>query len=93
MTATSTARINMRLAPSALETIREAAEAQQQDVTAFVLGAALDRARDVVTAERITRLTAAETRDFEAALEREPRVIPELAEMIRRAQALRPENP
>jgi uncharacterized protein (DUF1778 family) len=91
MTATSTARINMRLAPSALETIREAAEAQQQDVTSFVLGAALDRARDVVTAERITRLTAAETREFEAALAREPRVIPELAEMIRRAQELRPD--
>lgn len=92
MTATSTARINMRLAPSALETIREAAEAQQQDVTSFVLGAALDRARDVVTADRITRLTDAETRDFQAALAREPRVIPELAEMIRRAQALQSEH-
>jgi len=44
-----TARLNMRLTPVALHLIREAAAAQQEDVTSFVLGAALDRARTVLT--------------------------------------------
>lgn len=47
-----TARLNMRLTPQALQLIREAAAAQSQDVTSFVLGAALDRARAVLTRQR-----------------------------------------
>src|SRR5665647_2816060 len=38
------ARLNMRISPDALESIREAASAQQQDVTSFVLGAAMEQA-------------------------------------------------
>jgi len=49
------ARLSMRIAPDALETIREAAIAQQQDITGFVLGAAMDRARAVVLEERALR--------------------------------------
>lgn len=44
-----TARLNMRLTPQALVLIREAAAAQNQDITSFVLGAALDKARTVLT--------------------------------------------
>jgi uncharacterized protein (DUF1778 family) len=44
-----TARLNMRLTPQALVLIREAAAAQNQDITSFVLGAALDKARRVLT--------------------------------------------
>lgn len=44
-----TARLNMRLTPQALFLIREAAAAQNQDITSFVLGAALDKARTVLT--------------------------------------------
>ena len=49
------ARLSMRIAPDALGTIREAAIAQQQDITGFVLGAAMDRARAVVLEERALR--------------------------------------
>lgn len=42
----------MRLTPQALLLIREAAAAQNQDITSFVLGAALDKARVVLTRQR-----------------------------------------
>jgi len=50
-----TARLNMRIAPDALETIREAAIAQQQDITGFALGAAMDRARHRARGARAAR--------------------------------------
>lgn len=77
-------RLNLRVAPEALETIREAAAAQQQDVTSFVLGAALDRARGVLAEERLLRLTPHEVTQLERALDREPEVIPQLASLLRR---------
>lgn len=83
------ARLNMRLSPDALETIREAAAAQQQDVTSFVLGAALDRARGVLLDDRVMRLTASEAERLEAVLDAEPRVIPELAALIREVKGQR----
>jgi len=61
------ARLNMRIAPDALETIREAAIAQQQDITGFVLGAAMDRARAVVLEERVLRAGPADTAPADAA--------------------------
>ncbi len=81
-----TARLNMRISPDALDTLREAAAAQQQDVTPFVLGAAMERARDVLMSDRVMRLTPAEMDQIEAALDEEPRVIPELAEAIRKVR-------
>jgi uncharacterized protein (DUF1778 family) len=77
------ARLNMRISPDALESIREAASAQQQDVTSFVLGAAMERARAVLVEERLLQLTPAEVAQVDAALDEEPRVIPELARLIR----------
>ncbi len=89
--ATAKTRINMRIDEENLELIKEAAEANGQDMTSFVLGAALDRARAVVLEARVTRLSASEAERLEAALDAEPRVIPELAELLRatRAQATR----
>lgn len=81
------ARLNMRVAPDALAMIREAAAAQQQDVTSFVLGAAMDQARSVLLTERVMRLTPAEAAQVDAALESEPRILPELAALIRDARA------
>lgn len=80
------ARLNMRVSPEALTMIREAAAAQQQDVTSFVLGAAMDQARSVLLTERVMRLTPAEAAQVDAALESEPRVLPELAALIRDAR-------
>lgn len=80
------ARINMRIAPDALELLREAAALQQQDVTSFVLGAAMERARSVVMEQRVMTLTAREADQIEEALDREPRVLPELAALISRVK-------
>jgi len=86
MSATKT-RINMRIDEENLALIKEAADANGQDMTSFVLGAALDRARRVVLEARVTRLTPSEAERLEAALDAEPRVIPELAELLREGQA------
>ena len=95
-----TARLNMRIAPDALETIREAAIAQQQDITGFVLGAAMDRARAVVLEERklrarleerALRAGSAETApadddDFDNDVADDNRwLFPEMAPMVREA--------
>lgn len=52
----SSARLNLRLQPAALTRLREAADLRQQDVTNFVLGAALERASDIIEREHRTRL-------------------------------------
>lgn len=94
------ARLSMRIAPDALETIREAAIAQQQDITGFVLGAAMDRARAVVLEERklrarleerALRAGSAETApadddDFDNDVADDDRwLFPEMAPMVREA--------
>lgn len=84
-----TARLNVRLSPEALETIREAAAAQQQDVSSFVLGSAMERARAVLVEERVLRLNPSEVAQLEAALDEEPQVLPELAALIRQVKTQR----
>ena len=89
------ARLSMRIAPDALETIREAAIAQQQDITGFVLGAAMDRARAVVLEERALRAGPADTAsadvakaddDFDDGADSDDSgLIPEFAQMAREA--------
>jgi uncharacterized protein (DUF1778 family) len=78
------ARLNMRLTSEALETVKEAAAIQQQDLTSFVLGAALDRARSVLAEERILRLSPHDLTQLEAVLDRDPQVIPQLAALLTR---------
>ncbi len=75
-------RINMRIDEENLALIKEAADANGQDMTSFVLGAALDRARAVVLEARVTRLSAAE-----AALDSDAEPAPELVEFLRATQA------
>lgn len=77
-------RLNLRLSDEALETIREAAAVQQQDVTSFVLGSALERARTVLAEDRLLRLTPHEVNQLERALDAEPQVVPQLAALFRR---------
>jgi uncharacterized protein (DUF1778 family) len=77
-------RMNVRLSPDALETIRAAASVQQQDVTSFVLGAAMERARAVLAEDRILRLTPHEVNQLEKALDSEPEVIPQLRAFLQR---------
>lgn len=79
-------RLNVRLSSEALVTIREAAQAQQQDLTSFVLGAALDRARAVLVEDRLMRLSPYEVQQLEDALDQEPQVNEVLASRLRRVQ-------
>ncbi len=80
-------RINMRITPDNLDLIREASEANSQDMTSFVLGAALDRARQVVLESRVTRLTPSEASRLEALLESAPAEIPALTALLRATAA------
>ena len=86
------ARLNMRIAPDALDLLRDAAAAQQQDVTSFVLGAAMERARSVLMEQRVMVLTAREVAQIDEALDREPRVIPELATLVAELRGQRIEH-
>jgi uncharacterized protein (DUF1778 family) len=87
MSEAKSARINLRLSPEALETVREAAAVQQQDLTSFVLGAAMERARAVLAEDRILRLTPHEVNQLERALDSDPEVVPQLRAFIRRLSA------
>lgn len=77
-------RVNFRLSTEALNTIKEAAVVQGQDVTSFMTGAALDRARSVLAEDRLLRLTPHEVNQLEAALDKEPEVVPQLMAVLRR---------
>jgi uncharacterized protein (DUF1778 family) len=89
MSEAKSARINLRLNPDALETIRAAASVQQQDLTSFVLGAAMERARAVIAEDRFLRLTPHEVNQLERALDAEPEANPQLRAFIERITANR----
>lgn len=81
-----TARLNMRISPEALELLRSAAAKQQQDLTAFVLGTAMERARAILLEEQVLRLSPHAVLQLEKALDSEAAVVPQLAELIRSAR-------
>ena len=83
MATTKTDRLNVRCSAATLATLREAAEEQDQDLTSFVLGAALDRARSVLAEDRALRLTPHEVLQLEQALDADPQVVPQLAALLR----------
>lgn len=89
MSEAKSARINLRLNPDALGTIRAAAGVQQQDLTSFVLGAAMERARAVLAEDRLLRLTPHEVNQLERALDTEPEANPQLRAFIGRIAANR----
>lgn len=80
---TKTERLNLRCSTDALRLIREAAEAQGQDLTSFVMGAAIERARAVIAEDRVLRTTPAEVLQLERALDDDARPSPQLAALIR----------
>ncbi len=77
-------RLNLRVSPETLSTVKEAAALQGQDMTSFVMGAALERARAVLAEDRLLRLTPADVVQLEKALDREPQVIPQLRRLFER---------
>ena len=85
------ARLNMRISPDALELIRAAAARQQQDLTAFVLGTAVERARTIMVEEQVLHLSPHAVRQLEQALDADAMPASQLAELLRRVR--RPETP
>lgn len=77
-----TARLNMRITPDALEDIKAAAALNNQDVSSFVLSAALDNARDILVRERVIKLSPHEIVQLEKALTAEPAPIPALTSLF-----------
>ncbi|APH01196.1 hypothetical protein ASJ30_06260 [Janibacter indicus] len=80
---TKTERINVRCSEDSLKLLRDAAELQGQDLTSFIMGASLERARAVMAEERVLRLSPAELLQVESALESEAGVNPQLAALVR----------
>lgn len=78
-----TSRVNMRLSPEALDMLKEAAARQQQDLSAFVLGAAMERARAVLLEEQVLRLSPHAILQLEKSLDAEAVVVPQLAQLIK----------
>ena len=84
MATTKSERINFRCSPDSLTTLQTAAHLQGQDLTSFVLGAALDRARRVLAEDRILRLGPTEIAQLERALDANPDVVSQLARLLDR---------
>lgn len=80
------ARLNMRISPEALELLRAAAAKQEQDLSAFVLGTAMERARAILLEDHVLRLSPHAVLQLENALDADAVVVPQLAELIRRTR-------
>ncbi|MFT4221173.1 MAG: DUF1778 domain-containing protein [Microbacterium sp.] len=80
------ARLNMRISPEALELLRAAAAKQEQDLSAFVLGTAMERARAILLEDHVLRLSPHAVLQLEKALDEDARVVPQLAELVRRVR-------
>lgn len=81
---TKSERMNIRVSADALSTIREAAGLQGQDLTSFVMGAAMERARAVLAEDQLLRLSPQAVIQLERALDREPAAVPQLAALFRK---------
>ncbi len=75
-------RINLRCSAETVAMLREAAELQGQDLTSFVVGSAMDRARSVLAEDRVLRLDPAAVLQLERALAADPVVLPQLARLF-----------
>lgn len=86
-----TARLNMRISPEALDLLRSAAAKQEQDLSAFVLGAAMERARAVLLEDQVLRLSPHAVLQLERALDdttsRPPQALLDLVHGVRSQRA------
>lgn len=84
--AARTARIEARIAPEALATVKRAAELQGRSVSDFVVAAAQEAANRTIEEAQIIRLSVEDQRAFAAAILNPPEPAPAL---IRAAEAHR----
>jgi uncharacterized protein (DUF1778 family) len=80
----------MRISPEALELLRSAAAKQEQDLSAFVLGTAMERARAILLEDHVLRLSPRAVLQLEKALGDDAVVVRPLIELIRRTRGTSP---
>lgn len=82
-------RINMRISIDALTQLREAARINQQDLTSFVLGAALEKSRSLLVDSNTIYVTEAEAKWLRDFLENQPEPNERLKKFFEDSKALR----
>ena len=83
---TKSERLNLRLSAESDQLIRQGATLSGQDVTSFMVSAALDRARSLVIEDALVRLSPVDARDLIQAIDRETSPVPQLVELLRRTK-------
>ncbi|MBP1325810.1 uncharacterized protein (DUF1778 family) [Leucobacter exalbidus] len=84
----ATARINLRVSEEARDVIDRAAEMQGVDRTAFMLDAAVTRARSVILEDAILNLTSREVEQVRSLIEAEAEPTPALRRAAQRLEQL-----
>jgi len=79
-------RINLRVEPETDQLLRAAARVEHKSLSAFMVESALDRARQVMDAERRLALSREEFDRVLEELDRPPQVIPPLLELAQRVR-------
>jgi uncharacterized protein (DUF1778 family) len=80
--ANRSAKLDLRLTPSAKRTLKLAAESTHQSVSDFVLKSALTRADEVLADLRVITLDDAQWKAFVAALDAPPKPRPRLQRLL-----------
>ncbi|MEN3537951.1 DUF1778 domain-containing protein [Microbispora sp. ZYX-F-249] len=81
-------RVNLRVDAETKRLLENASEAAGDTVSSFVLGAATAAARELLADRTVFHLDEEQWQAFDAALSREPRDVPGLAELMRTSTVL-----
>lgn len=76
-------KLDLRLTPSAKQTLQQAALAARRSVSEFVIESALARAEETLPDRRVFRLGAEQWAAFQAALDAPTKPAPRLAKLLR----------
>ena len=88
MTTSATARLELRLRPEADRQLREAAEITKTSVSKFLLEAGLERAQEVIEAQRTWYVSESYFEELLSALDAPPVINQALAKARKEADAL-----
>ena len=82
-------RINMRISKENHETLKDAASSVGQDLTSFILEAAMERAELVMSKRNIFKLSPEEIKTLERVLAEEPKFNQKLHDLLNQGQSWR----
>ena len=80
-------RINMRISKKKHEEIKAAAQLAEQDVTTFMISAAMEKAEELIANSNIIKITAVEALGIERMLKNPPPLNPHLKALLKQARA------